>query len=148
MRFRAKVEQTGKTAAGIRVPDEVVSGLGSSRRPAVRVTVRGYTFRSSVASMGGVFMLGMSNDVRKASGVSAGEVIDIDIEVDTEPREVVVPPDLTAALERDANAKRFFDSLSYSNKRRLVIPIEAAKAAETRERRIVKTVAMLHEGRM
>jgi hypothetical protein len=148
MRFRAKVEQTGKTAAGVRVPDEVVAGLGSSRRPAVRVTVRGYTFRSSVASMGGVFMLGMSNDVRKASGVSAGEVVDVDIELDTEPREVAVPRDLAAALERDAKAKRFFDSLSYSNKRRLVIPIEAAKAVETRERRIVKTVGMLHEGRM
>ncbi len=148
MRLRAKVEQTGKTAAGVRVPDEVVSGLGSSRRPAVRVTVRGYTFRSSVASMGGVFMLGMSNDVRKASGVSAGEVVDFDIELDTEPREVAVPSDLAAALGRDAKAKRFFDSLSYSNKRRLVIPIEAAKAAETRERRIVKTVGMLHEGRM
>lgn len=148
MRFRAKVEHAGKTAAGVRVPDEVVFGLGPSRRPAVRVTVRGYTYRSSVASMGGVFMLGMSNAVRKASGVSAGEVVDIDIELDTEPRVITVPADLAAALVKDAKAKRFFDSLSYSNKRRLVEPIEAAKAAETRERRIAKTVDLLHEGRI
>jgi hypothetical protein len=148
MRFRAKIEATGKTAAGIHVPDEVVAALGPSRKPPVRVTIRGYTYRSSVASMGGVFMLGVSNDVRNASGVSAGETVDVEIELDTQPREIAIPAELAAALSKDAKAKKFFASLSYSNKRRLVEPIVAAKAAETRERRVVKTVGLLHEGRM
>lgn len=148
MKLRARIDSTGKTAAGVRVPDEVVAALGPSKRPPVRVTFRGHTFRSSIASMGGVFMLGISSDVRKSSGVAAGDVVDFDIELDTQPREVAVPADLAGALDRDAKAKQFFDSLSYSNKRRLVIPIEAAKAAETRERRILKTVGMLRDGRI
>jgi bifunctional DNA-binding transcriptional regulator/antitoxin component of YhaV-PrlF toxin-antitoxin module len=147
MRFRAKILQTGKTAAGIEVPAKVVAALGSSKRPPVRATINGFTYRSSVASMGGKFMLGVPPEFRDGAGVSAGEVVEIDLELDTEPREVSIPADFAAALARDARAKRFFDALSYSNKRRLVIPIEDAKAAETRQRRIEKTVEMLSEGR-
>jgi bifunctional DNA-binding transcriptional regulator/antitoxin component of YhaV-PrlF toxin-antitoxin module len=147
MRFRAKILQTGKTAAGIEVPAKVVAALGSSKRPPVRATINGFTYRSSVASMGGKFMLGVPPEFRDGAGVSAGEVVEIDLELDTDPREVSIPADFAAALARDARAKRFFDALSYSNKRRLVIPIEDAKAAETRQRRIEKTVEMLSEGR-
>ncbi|MGA8923829.1 MAG: YdeI/OmpD-associated family protein, partial [Candidatus Dormiibacterota bacterium] len=87
-------------------------------------------------------------EVRKHSGVAGGDTVDLDLELDTEKREVSVPADLEAALDRDAKAKKFFEGLSYSNKRRLVIPIEDAKAPETRERRIAKTVEMLREGRV
>ena len=147
MRIRATIQGTGKTAAGIRVPDEVVAALGPSRKPAVRVTINGFTYRSSIASMGGAFMLGVSNDVRRNAGVAAGEEVDVDIELDTEPREVVVPPDLAAALDADEAARRAFDALSYSNKRRIVIPIDDAKTPETRQRRIDKSVEALREGR-
>ena len=147
MRIRATIQGTGKTAAGIQVPDEVVAALGPSRKPAVRVTINGFTYRSSIASMGGVFMLGVSNDVRRNAGVAAGEEVDIDLELDTEPREVVVPPDLAAALDADEGARRAFDALSYSNKRRIVIPIDDAKTPETRHRRIDKSVEALREGR-
>lgn len=147
MRFRATIESSGKTAAGIHVPDEVVAALGSSRRPAVRVTINEYTYRSSVASLGGRFMLGVSAEVRSSAGVAAGDEVEVHIELDTEPREVKVPADFADALDRDPAARQVFDALSYSNKRRLVIPIEDARAADTRERRIVRTVAMLHEGR-
>ena len=147
MKFRAKVLLAGKTATGIRVPAKVVESLGPSRRPAVRVTINGYTYRSSVASLGGAFMVGISAEVRSLAGVAAGDQVDVDIELDTEPREVTVPSDFAAALKRDEVAKRFFDTLSYSNKRRFVLSIEGAKTAETRHRRIASAVRMLHEGR-
>jgi Bacteriocin-protection, YdeI or OmpD-Associated/Domain of unknown function (DUF1905) len=147
MRFRAMVELGGKTATGIRVPAEVVASLGQSKRPPVRVTINGHTYRSTVASMGGVFMLGVSAAVRESAGVAAGDEVDVDMELDTEPREVTVPPDFKDALDSDADARRYFDGLSYSNKQRFVISIEEARTAETRQRRIARAVSMLREGR-
>jgi hypothetical protein len=147
VRFRANILQSGKTAAGIEVPAKVVADLGTSKRPPVRATINGFTYRSSVASMGGKFMLGVPPEFREGAKVAAGDTVDIDLELDTQPREVAVPADLAQALARNAKAKKFFDGLSYSNKRRLVTPIEDIKSAETRARRIAKTVEMLSEGR-
>jgi hypothetical protein len=148
MRFRTTILGTGKTAAGIQVPADVVDALGPSRKPAVVVTINGYSYRSTVATMGGVFMIGVSNDVRKSAGVAAGETVDVDLELDTAPREVVVPSDVAAALDRDPDARRFFDGLSYSNKRRILLPIEDAKTPETRQRRLDKSLSALHDGRI
>jgi hypothetical protein len=147
MKFVATIEGAGKTAAGIHVPDAVVAALGPSRKPAVNATINGYTYRSSVATVGGRFMLGVSAQVREAAGVAAGDRVEVELTLDTEPREVEVPADLAEALRRDPLAQATFDKLSYSNKRRLVTPIVAAKAEETRERGIARTVARLHEGR-
>jgi bacteriocin resistance YdeI/OmpD-like protein/uncharacterized protein DUF1905 len=147
MRFRATLESNGKTATGIRVPPEVVAALGPSRKPAVRVTIAGHTYRSTIATRSGVFLLGVSAENRQAAGVAAGDELDVELELDTEPREVTVPPDLAGALEGDAQASRFFDTLSHSQKQWYVLPIEQAKAAETRERRIAKAIDMLREGR-
>ncbi len=147
MRFQATVELGGKTATGIRVPAEVVSALGPGKRPAVRVTINGYTYRSTVASMGRAFMLPVSAEVRRRAGIVAGDQVDINIALDIEPREVAVPPDFAEVLDGDTDARRFFDGLSYSNKRRLVISIEDAGTAETRQRRVAKAVATLREGR-
>jgi hypothetical protein len=146
MRFRASIQLGGKTATGIEVPPEVVASLGSSKRPAVRVTINDYTYRSTVAPLGGKFMLPVSAEVREHAGVAAGDAVDVDIEPDTEPREVTVPPDFTAALDDDADARRYFDGLSYSNKRRFVMGIEEAKSAETRQRRIAKAIGTLRAG--
>jgi bifunctional DNA-binding transcriptional regulator/antitoxin component of YhaV-PrlF toxin-antitoxin module len=147
MQLRATIESAGKTAAGIVVPDEFVAALGSSRHPRVRVTLGTYTFRTSIASMGGRFMLPMTAETRDHAGVAAGDKVELDIEVDDEPREVAVRADLAAALDRDDAARRNFEALSYSNKRRIVIPIEGAKTEATRQRRIEKAVAALHDGR-
>lgn len=147
MKFPAIIESAGKTAAGIHVPDEVVAALGPSRHPAVRATLNGYTYRSSVASLGGRFMLGVSADVRAAAGVAAGDELEVDLVLDTEPRVAEVPAELAAALDRDSVARAAFERLSYSNKRRLTIPIANAKTDATRERNIAKTVATLREGR-
>jgi Bacteriocin-protection, YdeI or OmpD-Associated/Domain of unknown function (DUF1905) len=148
MRFRATILSSGKTAAGIEVPAAIVEALGSSRKPAVRVTINGYTYRSTVATMGGVFMVGVSNEVRRGAGVAAGEDVDVEMELDTEPREVTVPPDLATALDRDAGARQAFEALSYSNKRRIVEPIDDAKTPETRQRRIDKAVDALRDGQI
>jgi uncharacterized protein DUF1905/bacteriocin resistance YdeI/OmpD-like protein len=146
MKFSAIIEQGDKTATGIEVPAEVVASLGPSKHPKVRVTIKGYTYRSSVASMGGRFMLGVSAKVREGAGVAGGDKVTVDMELDTEPREVVVPPDLAAALKRNADAKRVFDGLSYSKKQRFVLPIDDAKTAETRQRRVDKAIDALRGG--
>lgn len=148
MRFTAVLQLGGKTATGIRVPPDVVAGLGTSKRPSVRVTINGYTYRSTVAVLAGEYMLPVSAEVRERAGVAAGDTVHVDIELDTEPREVTVPPDLAEALAGDAEAQRRFESLSYSNKRRFTLSIEDAKTAETRQRRIAKAVSDLHEGRV
>ena len=148
IKFRAIIQLSGKTATGVKVPAEVVTHLASSKRPPVRVTINGHTYRSTVAPMGEVFMLPISAENRMLANVSAGDEVEIEIEPDTQPREVSVPPDFLEALDRDADARRFFDGLSYSNKQRFVLSIEGARTAETRLRRIAKAVGTLREGRI
>ncbi len=148
MKFTAKVELGGKTATGIVIPEKVVTSLGSGKKPAVRVTINGHTYRSTVAPRGGKFMLPLSAENREGTGVAAGDTVQVEIELDTEKRELAIPADLAQALRRDADARRFFDGLSYSKKQRFVLPIEQAKASETRQRRIGKTVEMCREGRI
>src|ERR1700674_3951858 len=136
MRFRTKILAAGKTAAGIEVPPKVVEALGSTKVPLVRVTIKDHTYRSAVAVMGGKFMIGVSNENRKAAGVEAGDTVDVDIELDTKPRELAVPDDFTKALGRDAKAKKVFEGLSNSKKQRLVLPVANGKTPETRQRNI------------
>ena len=148
MRFRTTILQGGKTATGIRVPDEIVEALGAGKRPAVAVTINGYTYRSSIAVMGGDFMVGVSADNRAGAGVAGGDEVDVDIELDTAPREVTVPPDFAAALAAEPVAQATFDKLSYSNKSWHVLSIDGAKTDETRQRRIAKSVDALRDGRI
>lgn len=147
MRFRTVVRLGGKTGTGIPAPAEVVEGLGRGKRPAVRVTIDGYTYRSTVAPMGGEYMLPLSAEHRAGAGVVAGDEVDVELALDTEPREVVVPPDLAEALDRYPAARRAFDGLSYSHRQRHVLAIEGAKTAETRRRRIARAVETLRDGR-
>jgi hypothetical protein len=146
MRFRPVIQLGGQTATGIQVPAEVVASLGPNKRPAVRVTLNGHTYRGTVPTMGGAFMLPVSTEIRAHAGVAAGDEVDVDLALDTEPRTVSIPPDFAGALDGDAVARRGFDGLSYSNQRRLVLAIEAAKTAETRQWRIASTVNMLRAG--
>ena len=147
MRFRSVVWLGGTTATGIPVSEEVVEGLGRGKRPPVRVTINGHTYRTTVAVRGGEFMIPISAENREGAGVAAGDEVDVDLELDLEPREVTVPRDFAEALDRDADARRSFDGLSYSKKQRFVLPIEGAKTAETRRRRIAKALDELREGR-
>jgi hypothetical protein len=147
MRFRTKIQLEGKTATGFAVPPDVVASLGAGKKPPVRVTIGPHSYRSTVAAYGDVYMLPLSAENRTAAGVAAGDEIEVDIELDQAPREVIVPPDFAAALDAKPEARRFFDGLSYSKQRWHVLSIEGAKTPETRERRIAKSVAMLAEGR-
>jgi hypothetical protein len=147
MRFRTTLLQSGKTAVGIQVPTEVVEALGAGKRPPVRVTINGFTYRNTIAVMSGVFMVGVSAENRAQANVAGGDEVDVDIELDTQPRELTLPDDFSAALEREPDAKRFFDSLSYSRQQALVLPISQAKTPETRQRRLDKALESLREGR-
>jgi hypothetical protein len=147
MRFKATIQLDGKTATGIHIPEEVVEGLGGGKRPPVRATINGHAYRTTVAPVRGESKIPVSAEVRERVGVSAGDEVDVEVELDTEPREVAVPQDFAEVLERAAELQRTFDGLSRSKKRRLVDPIGQAKAAETRQRRIDKAIDALREGR-
>ena len=147
MRYPTTIERTGPNTAGIPVPDEVLTGLGGGRRPAVTVTLNGYTYRSTVGSMGGRSLIPLSSAHRAAAGVEGGEKLEVEIELDTAPRTLDVPADLAAALAAEPAASATFERLSYSDKSWHVLQVEGAKAPETRARRIAKSVAMLREGR-
>lgn len=145
--FKTTLLQAGKNITGIVIPPEVVERLGGGKKPAVVVTVNGYTYRSSIAVMGSDFMVGVSAERRAESGLKGGDAINVTLELDEAPRVMEVPPDLQAALDKDKAAKSYFATLSYSNQRRHIDPINQAKTPETRARRIEKSVALFHEGK-
>jgi Bacteriocin-protection, YdeI or OmpD-Associated/Domain of unknown function (DUF1905) len=146
MKFRTRVELGGKTATGFEVPADIVEALGAGKRPRVHVTINGHTYRSTVAVMGGRYLLPLNAENRSAAGVAAGDEIDVVVEPDTQPREVEVPDDFANALNADAVARQAFERLSYSHKRQHVQAIQAAKKPETRVRRIEKALDMLRSG--
>jgi len=148
VKFQAVVELAGKTATGIEVPAEVVEGLGKGKRVPVVVTIGSYGYRSTIASMGGRFLIPLSAEHRAGAGVAAGDAIEVGIEVDTEVRQVAVPDDLQAALAVEPAAGEYFGKLSNSNQSRIVLSVEGAKTAETRQRRIEKAIAALREGKV
>jgi hypothetical protein len=145
--FRAELESGGGTTTGFEVPESVVEELGGGKHPKVNVTVKGYTYRTSIARMGGRYLVGVSAERRAAAGLQAGDVLDVDVELDTAPREVEMPADLAAALEADAVAKAFWATLTHSKQSWHTAHVTGAKKAETRAARVAKSIAMLREHR-
>jgi len=145
VKFSAVVKPAGN-ATGVEVPAEVVDALGSGRRPKVVITIGGHTWRSRVASAGDRFIVGISAANRAASGISEGDVTEVDLQLDDEPRVVAEPPDLAAALDQDPRARAAFDRLPYGLKNKHVRDIEGAKSPETRRRRIAKLVTTMSGG--
>ena len=133
----------GLTATGLQVPAEAVAAMGTGKKPKVKVSLNGYTYRSTVAAYGDVFMLPLSAENREAAGVKAGDQVEVTIELDLEPRTVDVPDDLAAALAAKPGATAAFDALSYTMRKEYVRQVEDAKAQETRNRRIAGIVANL-----
>ena len=146
MKFTTTIQGSGNKT-GIEVPEEVVTALGAGRRPPVVVTMNGESYRSSIAVMGGRNMVGVSAANRQLTGVSAGDTVEVTMVLDTQPRIIEVPEDLAAALESEPQAKAFYEALNYSSQRRYVEPITDARTAETRTRRVAKTVADLNSGK-
>ncbi|HET7026469.1 MAG TPA: YdeI/OmpD-associated family protein [Candidatus Limnocylindrales bacterium] len=147
MKLTTTVEPTGPTTACLVVPEELLASLGGGRRPAVKVTLNGFAYRTSIAPMGGRNLISVSSATRQAAGVSIGDEVEAEIELDTEPRTVAVPDDLAAALDAEPAARVTFDRLSYSNRSWHVLQIEDAKTAETRSRRVARSIDALREGR-
>lgn len=133
-------------ATGLPVPPEAVAALGTKKRPPVKVSLANYSYRTTVAAYGDVFMLPLSKEHRQAAGVATGDQVEVTIELDLEPRTVEVPADLAAALAEKAGATEAFEALSYTMRKETVRQVESAKAQETRYRRIAKIVASLGQG--
>lgn len=147
MRFRTTIELGGKTATGFAVPDDVVTALGAAKRPAVRVTVGQHTYRTTIATMTGRFLVPLSAENRAAAGVAAGDEVDVRVEADRDTREVVVPADLAEALGRDQQTYAFLETLSYTHRKEWVRWIEDAKKPETRASRLQRTLDALRAGK-
>ncbi|RJK92966.1 YdeI/OmpD-associated family protein [Vallicoccus soli] len=145
--FTAVVELGGRTATGIPVPPEALDALGGGRRPAVRVVVGDYAYRSTVGSRGGRAMLPLSAEHRAGAGVAAGDAVEVRLELDTAPREVALPDDLAAALDAEPAARAYFDGLPPSARKHHVTQVEGATSPETRARRVERSLAALREGR-
>ncbi|MEU6406768.1 YdeI/OmpD-associated family protein [Streptomyces sp. NPDC046985] len=142
MKFRTCVEPP-EPMRGLEVPPEVVAALGEGSRPPVTITLNGHSWRSRVALLRGRHLLGLSNANRRAAGVEIGEEVEVEVELDTEPRVVVEPADFAQALDEEPAARAAYDSLTYSRKREHVRAVESAKKPETRRRRIEKAIAAL-----
>jgi hypothetical protein len=147
MKFHTTLQQGDKTATGIEIPNEVVEALGAGKKPPVKLRVNGYEYRSTVATIDGKFMVGFSADHRAASGIKGGDEIDVEVELDTQPRTVDVPADLQAALDAEPKAKATFEKLSNSLKGYHVSQVTGAKTEETRQRRIQRSISVLREGK-
>lgn len=137
------VKDADVNATGIPVPPEVVASFGAGKRPAVIVTVNGFSYRTTVAAFGDLYMLPLSQERRAAAGVNAGDKIEVTLELDTEPRSVTLPDDLKAALDAQPGALTAFEALAYSKRKEFVRQVEDAKTPETRARRIAKAVAQV-----
>ncbi|MFK0222985.1 YdeI/OmpD-associated family protein [Streptomyces vinaceus] len=142
MKFRTYVEPP-EPMRGLEVPSEVVTALGEGSRPPVRITVNGHCWRSRIALLRGRHLIGLSHANREAAGVEIGESVEVEVELDTEPRVVVEPEDFAQALNAEPAARAAYDVLTYSRRREHVRAIESAKKPETRQRRIEKALATL-----
>ncbi len=141
--FHTTLISGGGNTTGIEIPEDVVLGLGRGKRVPVIVTVNGYTYRNTTAFMGGQYLVGVSAAHREASGLKAGDPIEVTLEVDDAPRVMEVPPELAAAFESDPAAAEAWGKLSYSRQRQLAEPIADAKSPDAKARRVEKALEAL-----
>jgi hypothetical protein len=147
MKFQTTVFLGGKTATGLQIPDEIVAALDSGKRPKVVITIGDYSYRSTVAPMGGKYLVPLSAEHRQAAGLAAGDPVEVEVTLDEAVREVEVPAELAAALAEDEPARQFFDGLSFSHRKEWARWITEAKRPETRQARLSKTIEGLRAGR-
>jgi len=147
IQIRALLQPRGPAAAVVLDDAQVaVVGEGARRFPVV-ATVNGYTWRTSVARMGGEFLLGLNKEVRQGAGVEAGDEVDVTVELDTAPREVEVPEALAAALAADPQAKASFEDMAFTHRKEYARWIAEAKQQETRQRRVQRALEMIRAGK-
>jgi len=135
-------------AAAVVLDDEQVADIGEgAKRFPVVATVNGYMWRTTVTRMRGEFLLGLNHQVREGAGVSAGDCVELEISLDTAPRDVDVPEDLVTALDGDPVACAAFKALAYTHRKEYARWIDDAKREETRRRRVDQALEMLRAGR-
>jgi len=145
--FTATLQARGPAAAVV-LDDEQVQAIGEgAKRFPVVATVNGYTWRTSVARMGGEFLVGLNREVREGAGVAAGDVVEVSLALDSAPRTVEVPEALATALAGDPAAQAAFDKLAFTHRKEFARWIAEAKKPETRDRRLAQALTMLREGR-
>jgi len=121
--------------------------LGLKGMPRIRAVIAGTPYRGSLMPMGdGSYCLGVLKSIQEAAGVGVGDEIDIELELDTAPRTVEVPPDLAAALARDGKAAAAWAKLSFTNRKEIARSLEEAKRPETRGRRLEAALERLSSG--
>jgi len=145
VKFQTTLLQNGNNT-GIEVPPELVEELGGGKRAAVKVSVNGYAYPSTIASMGGTFLIPFSSDKRAATGIAGGDAIEVELELDTEPRIIEPTADLAEALAANPGAAAAWEKLAPSHRKAHVTAIEGAKAPETRARRVAAAVDKLAAG--
>jgi antitoxin component of MazEF toxin-antitoxin module len=142
MKFRAIVIPSGNATA-VEVPDDVMRSLGPEARPPVAITINAHTWRSRIALKNGRRLVGISAANREAAGITEGTQVEIELVLDTAPREVDEPDDLKSALDANPAARTAFDKLPFGLKAKHVRDIEAATKPEVRARRILKLAETL-----
>jgi hypothetical protein len=142
LRFDGRLE-SDQGACFIRVPPEVLTALGQRKRAPVKVTIKAYTYRTTIAVYGGRSYIGVRREVREAAGVEAGEPLTVGLEYDAELRTVDLPEPLRARLEADPKAAAAFEKLSHTRRKEFVDWVTGAKQPETQRRRITQAMAML-----
>jgi hypothetical protein len=142
MKIKTNILQTGNNT-GIPVTEDFLEQLGGGKKPLVKVTLNGYTYRSAVGKMGDKYMISLSAENRTNAKVKGGDELVIDIELDTEPRIIELPDDFNKMLKKNKQAQTVFEKLAPSKKKAMVLSIEDAKTSETRSKRIEKAMATL-----
>ena len=145
MKFQAtlRADPTG-TGTYVLVPPQVEKALGLKGRPKIQSVIAGHPYRGSLMPSADGFCLGVLKAIQQAEGLSRGDTITVELELDTAPRVIEPPPDLAKALARDKRAAAAWDGLSYTNKREIALGLEEAKKPETRERRLAAALARLN----
>jgi uncharacterized protein DUF1905/bacteriocin resistance YdeI/OmpD-like protein len=145
--FTATIQNAGGGGAYVQVPFDVEEAFGS-KRPKVKALIEGIPYRTTLMRMGSeCHMLGVLKDIREQIGKTFGDEVTVTLEPDAEPRVIEIPGDLMKELKKDKEAKTFFDKLSYTHQKEYVRWVEEAKKEETRQNRIIKTLAMLKKGK-
>jgi hypothetical protein len=141
--FTWTLESQGGNNTGFVVPEDVVLGFGRGRRVPITVAIGDYRYRTTIVSMGGRFLFGVNSRQRQDTGLAAGDVVEVTIEVDDAPREVEVPPELQAALDADPAAKAAFERLAFTHRKEHARSVADAKAPETKARRVERVLEAL-----
>ena len=145
--FTAVIQNAGGGGAFVEVPFDVEKEFGA-KKPRVKAMIEGVPYRGLLTRMGTeCHLLIILKGIREQIGKTFGDEITITVELDTEPRVLEIPDDLTKALKKDKEARAFFDKLSYTHQKEYVNWINEAKKEQTRQNRILKTLEMLKQGK-